>query len=32
MLDYEKEQSSLTSNQKEATGILPTATFLEYFD
>ncbi len=32
MLGYEKEQRSLTSDQKEATGILSTATFLEYFD
>ncbi len=32
MLGYEKEQKSLTSDQKAATGILSTATFLEYFD
>ncbi|WP_238375441.1 proline/betaine transporter [Rickettsia massiliae] len=32
MLGYKKEQRSLTSDQKEATGILSTATFLEYFD
>ncbi|MFV9930297.1 MAG: hypothetical protein AB8U82_05570 [Rickettsia endosymbiont of Haemaphysalis japonica] len=32
MLGYETEQRSLTSDQKEATGILSTAIFLEYFD
>ncbi len=32
MLGYVKEQTTLTREQKEAAGILSTATFLEYFD
>ncbi|QQV74844.1 Putative sialic acid transporter [Rickettsia tillamookensis] len=32
MLGYEKEQRSLTRNQKEAIGLLSIGTFLEYFD
>lgn len=32
MLGYKKAQTSLNREQKEATGILSTATFLEYFD
>ncbi|MCC8377797.1 MAG: MFS transporter [Rickettsia endosymbiont of Graphium doson] len=32
MLGYAKEQTTLTREQKEAAGILSTATFLEYFD
>ncbi|ABY72804.1 MULTISPECIES: hypothetical protein [spotted fever group] len=32
MLGYEKEQSSLNRNQKEAIGLLSVGTFLEYFD
>lgn len=32
MLGYAKEQTTWTREQKEATGILSTATFLEYFD
>ena len=32
MLGYEKAQSSLNRNQKEAIGLLSVGTFLEYFD
>ncbi|WP_341791813.1 MFS transporter [Rickettsia endosymbiont of Gonocerus acuteangulatus] len=32
MLGYQKEQVSLTRNQKEAIGLLSIGTFLEYFD
>ncbi|AEK74834.1 hypothetical protein RHHCN13_04270 [Rickettsia conorii subsp. heilongjiangensis] len=32
MLGYEKEQSNLNRNQKEAIGLLSVGTFLEYFD
>ncbi|WP_341789873.1 MFS transporter [Rickettsia endosymbiont of Polydrusus tereticollis] len=32
MLGFEKEQRSLTKNQKQAVGLLSIGTFLEYFD
>ncbi|WCR56420.1 hypothetical protein [Rickettsia asembonensis] len=32
MLGYEKEQRSLTKEQKQAVGLLSVGTLLEYFD